>query len=130
MRYSFIFVLVLCFYSSYSYSEVDGKSMLRDCRTYLHIDETGKERVDFMRAGHCLGFVYGMLQMNDYYDYRYNKIYKRSGDGNAPAFCQPAGVDIDKSIKFVVRHLEDKPEDLHHPAGVLTLRALHKAYPC
>lgn len=45
-------------------------------------------------------------------------------------FCPPESVTLGQMVRTVVKFLQDNPNDLHKPAGVLTTEALIKEFPC
>jgi Rap1a immunity proteins len=45
-------------------------------------------------------------------------------------FCVPATGTLGQLTDVVKKHLRDHPEDRHHPATFLVIRALMEAFPC
>jgi hypothetical protein len=93
--------------------KMDGKQLRDDCKN----SDTGSG----YNEGKCIAFVIGVdagYQMD------------RGVDGMQSHVCMPEGVTYGQMVKVVVKYLNDHPEELHHPAALLTLNALIGAFPC
>ena len=44
--------------------------------------------------------------------------------------CRPGGITAGQLRNIALKHLENNPEDTHHPASYLLQNAFQEAYPC
>jgi hypothetical protein len=97
----------------------DGNELLRDCEESLH----GKLVADAIRAGTCLGYLSGIVDMH--------VVYAQSGIPNLPISCiPPGGVSLRQVQRVVVKYLQEHPEELHYKRFTLVNIALLHAFPC
>ncbi len=102
----------------------DGRFLLMACETSASSfrGELLASREELSLAALCAGYVYGffdgmsttaaVLQVHE-------------------PMCFPKDdYTIDQTIRVIVKYLRENPETLNESAGVLTLRALSKAFPC
>ena len=73
---------------------------------------------DFQK-GSCLGQIH-ILYM----------LAFMSALGPETRFCPPDGTTIDQARRVVIKHIDDRPEELDRPFLFLAIEALRKAWPC
>jgi len=97
----------------------DGNKLLTDCGAAVTFMD-GERLLDTVGASHCLGFIQGLNQMNDFYGLK----------GAPMFFCRPREVTAGQATRIVVKYLRDHPEELHKEDFVLVVAALSAAFPC
>ena len=102
----------------------DGNFLLRECKETQNDTYQGCEPA--ISSMHCLGYIDGLVDMNDIYK---SNVLK----GSSPALiCLPKDkrVTVGDLARIVVKYLEDNPTQLHESAAALATVALGKAFPC
>ena len=104
--------------------EEDGNFLLRECKETLNDTYQGCEPA--VSSMHCLGYIDGLVDMNDIYK---SNILKSSSQA---LICLPKEkrVTVGELARIVVKYLEDNPGQLHESAAALATVALGKAFPC
>jgi hypothetical protein len=102
----------------------DGNFLLRECKETL--TATHQECSAAVSAMHCLGFIDGLVDMNNIYT---ATVLKGSSRG---LICLPRDKHLTTGqlARIVVEYLEHNPGQLHEPAPTLATVALAKAFPC
>jgi hypothetical protein len=118
-------VFLACFPVLLAHAEdEDGNLLLRECKETLN--ETYKECEPAINSMHCLGYIDGLVAMNDIYK---STVLKGSSQG---LICLPKEKPqtVGQLARIVVKYLEDNPKQLHEPAASLATVALSKSFPC
>jgi hypothetical protein len=104
--------------------EEDGNFLLRECKETL--TATYQECSAAVRGMHCLGFIDGLVDMNNIYK---ATILNGSSQG---LICLPEDkrLTTGQLARVVVEYLEHNPGQLHESAPSLATVALGKAFPC
>jgi hypothetical protein len=104
--------------------EQDGNFLLRECKETL--SATYSECSAAISGMHCLGFIDGLVDMNNIYK---ATVLKNSSRG---LICLPKDqrLTTGQLARVVVEYLEHNPGQLHDPAPTLATLALGKAFPC
>lgn len=105
-------------------NEEDGNFLLRECKETLIA--THQECSAAVSAMHCLGFIDGLVDMDNIYK---ATVLKGSSRG---LICLPKDKHLTTGqlAQVVVEYLEHNPGQLHEPAPALATLALSKAFPC
>lgn len=115
-----IALLMGCSTVVFGQDELDGNALLSHCQAAVRLsDDAAKQTPATVLGGiGCMAYLQGLTQGN--------AVAQRGF-----AFCLPEGARSGEQLaRIMVKHLNENPEDLHLPAGILTTRALMKAYPC
>jgi hypothetical protein len=91
-------------------SDIDGSGLLRSCTN----------QVDTIETEFCEAFILGI---------RDGVTLATELRGVKPILAAPEGAKQDQLKAVVVKYLNDHPEELHKPAGMLVILALSKAFP-
>jgi hypothetical protein len=70
--------------------------------------------------GFCNGYIQGVGVLNGAADDRFGGL----------RFCLPNGVNLSQQQDVVVKWLSENPQERHHPASYVVIRALDQAFPC
>jgi hypothetical protein len=98
----------------------DGNGLLARCTTVIDpSDQT--DRLAFADAASCFAFIRGFLNGHT--------AAVKLGSAE-PLICAPGKLSVLEARRVVVEYLEDHPEKLHEPDGVLVYYALREAFPC
>lgn len=122
----FALCFALSFFSS-SLSFADGKSLLKQCETYIALKENADllniEGNAGMEASYCPGYIEGALNMH--------LLYQDFMEKNA-LFCLPhEKMEEIETVKMVIQYLKTQPEkQLKEDAISLLLNIFSKKYPC
>ena len=104
-----------------------GSDLLMKCKTFLNkVDRTSEGPGTAFDIGFCAGFIGGVLSGAEVWEVT-DKIRKQT---YPMAFCRPENANNGEIIRVFVKYLEDHPERLHEPAGLLLLTSLSTAFPC
>ena len=120
MRISiFVFLLVLV---SMFPSEVkaDGNKFLTPCRQALQFLEGESAEANYLDAGLCAGFVYGVGEL-------YRDLQHLTVD---LTICIPSEVSRAQFLRVFVAFLDAHPEKLHKDELRLITEAFLEAWPC
>lgn len=79
-------------------------------------------KTEALRTGHCLGYVEGVIEGT-----LVTSILTNQG---AYPYCLPAGSTSLQEVNVVAKYMNDHPEHLHWPAGLIINTALKSAFPC
>jgi Ssp1 endopeptidase immunity protein Rap1a len=118
-------LFISCFAIVVAHAEdEDGNFLLRECKETQSDTYQGCEPA--IRSMHCLGYIDGLVDMNDIYK---SNILKSSSQA---LICLPKEkrVTVGDLARVVVKYLEDNPGQLHESAAALATVALGKAFPC
>jgi Rap1a immunity proteins len=104
--------------------EEDGNFLLRECKQTLNA--TNEECSAAVSGMHCLGFIDGLVDMNNIYK---TTVLKDSSRG---LICLPKDKPLTTGqlARTIVDYLEHNPGQLHESAPTLATIALGKAFPC
>ena len=104
--------------------EEDGTFLLRECKEALAA--TYQECSAAVSGMHCLGFIDGLVDMNDIYK---AAVLKGSSRG---LICLPKDKHLTTGqlARVIVEYLEHNSGQLHESASTLATVALGKAFPC
>ncbi|MCF8466423.1 MAG: hypothetical protein K9G33_03390 [Sneathiella sp.] len=114
--------LVLCFISvsAQAFETEDlqtGDSLLRACESDPESSLEG-----FANLVRCFSYVKGIVD---------GATLTFDLKPEARMFCVPKqGISVDQSVRVVVKHLKDHPEDLHKRSLILAYKSLILAFPC
>ena len=99
----------------------DGNHLLNDCKEAIAMIDTEKREYNSLEWATCFGCTRGVTQ-----------LYSFLTDIEVvnPRFCLSSQTNTSQLIRIIVKNLKEHPEELHHPAPVLVLNALNKAFPC
>jgi Rap1a immunity proteins len=102
----------------------DGNFLLRECKETL--TATYQECSAAVSGMHCLGFIDGLVDMNNIYKATVLKSPSRG------LICLPKDKHLTTGqlARVVVEYLERNPGQLQQPAPTLATVALGKAFPC
>jgi hypothetical protein len=105
--------------------ETSGNEQLEMCTKALMIYERGagaKNVLEGMMFGECLAHIEGvrdtMINYNNQLPKSSQTCFPKSGGTNG------------QSVRIVLKYLNEHPKDLHENRTLLTINALHSAYPC
>src|SRR6185295_8452520 len=102
-----------------------GSELLTKCKDFFNILDNNSSGFDAFGGGFCAGFVSGVLSGAEVW-----KVADTLRKQDHPmAFCRPEKSDNGQLVRVFVKYLEDHPEKLHEPAGVLLLASLTNAFP-
>jgi hypothetical protein len=101
---------LLCVPAHASHPDTSGDGLLRSCREAT-LPRPANEQ-DF-HQGYCSGVVLSTL------------VYNPGG-----LVCQPKTADLTQAIKVVIRYMEQHPQDRREDLSLVTIKALHEAWPC
>ncbi len=102
----------------------DGNFLLRECKETLNA--TYQQCEPAVSSMHCLGYIDGLVAMNDIYK---STVLKGSSQA---LICLPKEkkLTVGELSRIVVKYLEDNPKQLQESAASLATVALSKAFPC
>lgn len=100
----------------------DGNQLLKQCTQSVRVlDGDTLDSGQDIESMYCIGYMKGFLDAHGFIG-ALSKIQ---------LFCIPeGGIQTGQAIRIIVKWLKDHPERLHHEAGMLTLAALGRAFPC
>jgi hypothetical protein len=108
-----------------------GNDLLGDCSIALKLfnSENVSGDSDFMKIGNCIGFVTGVMQAAALR--KVDPADVRSKD-NVTHYCALPDVSVEQAVRMSLNRLNRKPEELHHDAAAVVLRALNEGIedPC
>jgi len=129
MKNCFVAVIffLLCTSSAFG-SSTDGNEVLRKCQTAIRVVDEGRLSAgDSSDASWCMGWIEGVLDMNnltgtiaDVTDSKKSALY----------FCASDGIKVGQAVRVVVKYLQDHPQQLDLPGTSLAVMALKIAFPC
>jgi Rap1a immunity proteins len=105
-----------------------GNELQGECSAALKL--FNKEPVagedDFIKIGHCIGFVTGVMQTA-----ALGKASPRNRSSKEPVrdFCDPPDLSVEQVVRTALKRLQSKPEELNLDASVIVLRALNEGFP-
>lgn len=86
-----------------------------------HTAVTPPDRGEALKAGVCIGFIDGWLQL---------AMMLKPPLVSQELFCPPKGVTNQQVIDIVVKYMNDHPEKLHQPAAQILYDAISDSFPC
>jgi Rap1a immunity proteins len=104
-----------------------GNELQGECSAALKL--FNKEPVagedDFIKIGHCIGFVTGVMQTA-----ALGKASPRNGSSKEPVkdFCDPPDLPVEQVVRTALQRLQSKPEELNLDASVVVLRTLDEGF--
>lgn len=123
-------LIVLCLAFSFfspSLSLADGESLLKQCETYIaledNVDVLNIEGNAGMEASYCPGYIEGALNMHSLY---------QDFMGKNALFCLPdKKMENIETIRMVIKYLKNQPEEqLKQDEVSQLLFIFSKKYPC
>ena len=105
-------------------ADTTGLDLLRGCREAIRLADGIRVEGDaILRAAQCMGYLSAFLD--------FNQVVIAVRGPEAAFFCSPpSGIQTEQVTRVVHKWLSENPKDLHMPARMNVLIALHKAYPC
>jgi hypothetical protein len=109
----------------FSQAKVDGNELLERCQIAVDFFD-GKELKEGSdwKAYSCIEYITGLTTMNLLYS---SDEFKKKDN---KYFCRPQGVTNSQSVRVVLKHLKNNPEDLHESRTFLVVVALREAFSC
>jgi len=104
-----------------------GSELLTKCKAFLNsVDKNPNASGSAFDIGFCPGFISGVLSGAEVWEAT-DALRKQT---HPMAFCRPENANNGEIMRVFVKYLEDYPERLHEPAGLLFLTSLTNAFPC
>ena len=110
---------------AHSQSET-GSDLLTKCKDFLNTVDKSAPYSSAFAVGFCPGFISGVLSGAEVWEAS-DTLRKVT---HPMAWCRPEQANNGEIIRVFVKFLEDHPERLHEPAGLLLLTSLSTAFPC
>jgi hypothetical protein len=115
--------LALLSTSFFSQAEGDGNELLEHCQVAVDYFD-GDESKSVWKAHACIGYVTGMLDMNQAYD---SDEFKHK---DKKYFCRPQRASNGQIVRVVLKYLKNNPQNLHATKNYSVIIALKQAFPC
>jgi hypothetical protein len=108
--------------ASGSLSEGDGNWLLQTCgEADKPVDQSSK----LSDLQTCLTYISGVTD-----GFTFGLLASTKEKINEGGICPPEGVILGQKARIVKQYLDQHPQELHKPAVLLIIRALHSAFPC
>lgn len=121
---------VALFFAAGASHAADGNKLLTACTAVVRYTDAGNKGLDdieSMEASFCLGMMEGVSQTV----LANMMLANNPNQQNTLGTCLPSdGLANVQAARLVVRYLNQRPEMLHFPAGMLTLFAMKTSFPC
>jgi len=104
---------------------IDGNELLEICTRTMMLYERGEgiqSPNDALKFGECMAHAEAVRDTMDFFNKKLPRNYQT---------CFPEkGINNGQAVRIVLKYLNEHPADLHLNQTVLSIAALHNAYPC